>query len=169
LQLLLNDYSVHSDGADFAPLPSDSDWSSPEVSRCASEAGSVFGSSVASLDLSRSEASPAASLSRASSLSKASSSSRHKPADKAGRESHLMVSSTAMGGSARGAGPLGAGDARGKGAAGKGPAATEARPLPGPRGSSRSLSQLGSASGSGQEEPEARPRASARLRSRVEL
>ena len=84
MQLLLNDYSVHSDCADFAPLPSDSDWSSAGGSRCASEAGSVLGSAAVSEELGRSQASSsAASLSRGSSLSRTSSMSRHRLSKKA--------------------------------------------------------------------------------------
>ena len=169
-QLLLNDYSVHSDGADFAPLPSDSDWSSPEGSRCASEAGSFFGSSIASLDLSRSQAShaasdsPAASLSRASSQSRVSSLSRQKLSERAASYSHTMMINTEVLGAARGAGtgyssiPR-AGDAK--------PAGLQPLPLLRPLRSTRSLSQLGSTSG--EEEPEASLKLSnsARLKSRV--
>jgi hypothetical protein len=92
LQLLLNDYSVHSDGADFAPLPSDSDWSSLLGSCCASEAGSVLGSAAVSEDLSKSLASsPAASFSRGSSLSRVSSLSRHRSSDRADCSSQVMI------------------------------------------------------------------------------
>jgi hypothetical protein len=169
-QLLLNDYSVHSDGADFAPLPSDSEWSSPEGSYCASEAGSVLGSSMASLDLSRSQAShvasesPATSLSRASSQSRVSSFSRHKLSEKAASYSHTMMINTEGLGAVRGAGtgyasiPR-AGDTK--------PAALQPLSLLGPRGSTRSLSQLGSTSGEEGPEASLKPSTRARLKSRV--
>jgi hypothetical protein len=144
LQLLLNDYSVHSDGADFAPLPSDSDWSSPGGSLSASDAESVLGSAVVSEDLSKSQVSSSAasqrpSLSRGSSLSSISSLNRHRSTENLKADCDSPV---AMWGAARRVGPADAKRTSAGFAGIVGPATGSTRTLP-PR------AQLASTSGSG--------------------